>query len=139
MGSLTLTTVSDFFQTSPAAPSIVAPALWYSSSRKPDCAPAFVSTNTLCPSSVSAFTPAGVTPTRASLSLISLGTPIIIVVSPVWFHSGGVGCRPESTGYQELATPEFVFGRGLNPVRICIRLQLQRAYGGSCFQCVQRL
>jgi hypothetical protein len=32
---------------------------------------------------LSAFTPAGVTPTRASLSLISLGTPMIIA----WYYA----------------------------------------------------
>src|ERR1035437_1248884 len=94
MGSFTLTTVSDLPHTGPASPTISAPAFWYSSSGKPDCAPAWVSTSTVWPASVSAFTPAGVTPTRASLSLISLGTPMIIAVSPVRIESGSVGCRP---------------------------------------------
>src|ERR1039457_470934 len=81
MGSLTLTTISDFPHTYPASPTISAPASWYSASRNPDSAPAWVSTSTKCPASVSAFTPAGVTPTRASLSLISLGTPMIMICS----------------------------------------------------------
>src|ERR1035437_5979606 len=86
MGSLTLTTVSELIQTAPASPTISAPALWYSASGKPDCAPAWVSTSTVCPASLSAFTPAGVTPTRASLSLISLGTQIFIAAPPVWLQ-----------------------------------------------------
>src|SRR5580698_566367 len=43
-----------------------------------ESAPALCSTRTLCPASTSAFTPAGVTPTRLSWSFTSLGTPIII-------------------------------------------------------------
>src|SRR5580704_11876352 len=81
MGSLTLTTTSDLPQTKSASPTISAPAFWYSASRKPDCVPACVSMSTLWPASVSSFTPAGVTPTRASLSLISLGTPTIMADS----------------------------------------------------------
>src|SRR5207237_7822028 len=43
---------------------------------------------TLCPASVSARTPAGVRPTRYSLSLISLGSPTITVVCLQSFSLG---------------------------------------------------
>src|SRR4051812_45922220 len=43
--------------------------------------PALVSTKTLCPREVSSRTAAGIMPTRYSLFLISLGTPIFMSVS----------------------------------------------------------
>src|ERR1035437_1982785 len=116
MGSLTLTTVSELIQTAPASPTISAPALWYSASGKPDCAPAWVSTSTVCPASQSAFTPAGITPTRASLSLISLGTPIFIIVPPEQPNSprrvmsiGERGQSHENNGCPTLATFLFLW------------------------------
>src|SRR5271168_544258 len=61
-----------------AEPTISAPADWYSSSEKAERSPAWVSTRTVWLASTSAFTPAGVMPTRDSWSFTSLGTPIII-------------------------------------------------------------
>src|ERR1700704_1605736 len=43
--------------------------------------PALVSTRTLCPREVSSRTAAGIMPTRYSLFLVSLGTPIFMTVS----------------------------------------------------------
>src|SRR5438132_13077284 len=60
----------------------VAPAFWYKESSKPDPSPAFFSTSTRWPASVNARTPAGVRPTRYSLSLISFGSPMIKVSLP---------------------------------------------------------
>src|SRR5438128_12468543 len=61
---------------------IVAPARVYNGSSNPEPSPALFSTNTRCPASVKARTPAGVRPTRYSLSLISFGSPMITVSLP---------------------------------------------------------
>src|SRR5438132_11623882 len=60
----------------------VAPAFWYKESSKPDPSPALCSTSTRWLASVNARTPAGVRPTRYSLSLISFGSPMITVSAP---------------------------------------------------------
>jgi hypothetical protein len=82
IGSFTFTIISPSPQTSSAVAKMVAPARWYSESSKPEPAPALVSTITRCPASVKARTPAGVNPTRYSLSFISLGSPMITVSAP---------------------------------------------------------
>src|SRR5258708_5868922 len=79
IGSFTLTIISASAQTSSADSIIVAPARWYKESSNPDPSPASFSTSTRWPASVSARTPAGVSPTRYSLSLISFGSPMITV------------------------------------------------------------
>ena len=78
IGSLTLTIISPVCQTSSAVSSIVAPALTYCSSEKPEPSPADFCTKSSCPASFNACTPAGVNPTLYSLSLISFGNPIFI-------------------------------------------------------------
>src|SRR5437868_2576608 len=82
IGSFTFTIMSALAQTSSTVGTIVPPARSYSGSSKLEPAPASVSTRTLWPASVSARTPAGVRPTRYSLSLISLGRPMITFYSP---------------------------------------------------------
>src|SRR5689334_13031328 len=64
--------------TSSAVPRIEAPAASYCSSGMPEPAPASCSTTTRWPAAVSARTPAGTSPTRFSLSLISRGRPMIM-------------------------------------------------------------
>src|SRR5712692_10341229 len=58
----------------------------------PEPSPAFVSTSTRCPALVSAFTPAGTSPTRYSLSFTSFGRPTIIdlLLSEVRSQESGV-------------------------------------------------
>src|ERR1022692_3684657 len=77
-GSLTLTMRSARCQTSAALPRIDAPASAYSWSARELPSPACSSTRTSWPASRRAVTPLGTRPTRVSLSLISLGTPIIM-------------------------------------------------------------
>src|SRR5882672_6860967 len=57
---------------------MVAPPALYSSSEKPLPFPAPACTKTSCPSLLRTAAPDGVIPTRYSLSLISVGTPIRI-------------------------------------------------------------
>src|SRR5215213_540501 len=80
IGSFTFTIISAVAQTSSAELTIVAPARSYSVSSKPEPSPALTSTRMSCPASLSARTPAGVSPTRYSLSLISLGRPTSTVL-----------------------------------------------------------
>src|SRR5436305_13450387 len=88
IGSLTLTIISASAHTSSAEGMMVAPARSYRESSKPEPSPALRSTIQRCPASVSARTPAGVSPTRYSLSLISLRSPTITVVSLQSFSLG---------------------------------------------------
>src|SRR4051812_45599535 len=78
-------------QTSLALPTILAPASLKSSSAMEEPMPALVSTITLCPASIMALTPAGVMPTRYSLSLTSFGTPISMLQSLVLVFSRCLG------------------------------------------------
>ncbi len=73
IGSLTLTIRSAPAKTSSAGPTSVAPAAAYSSSVNREPAPAPACTSTRWPSCTSSATPSGVSATRFSLSLISLG------------------------------------------------------------------
>src|SRR5438876_7308592 len=83
----------------------------------PDPSPALVSTSTRCPALVSAFTPAGTSPTRYSLSFTSLGRPTIIVFS-WWSVAGGrwpaetrhstVPNRPPATDHRPPAVFSFL-------------------------------
>src|SRR4051812_28438651 len=82
IGSLTFTIISALAQTSSAESIMVAPARSYSALSKPEPPPASVSTMISWPASLSARTPAGVSPTLYSLSLISLGRPTIKIHSP---------------------------------------------------------
>src|SRR5689334_2822445 len=69
--------------TASASARIFAPAALYSSSEKPLPFPAPACTNTSCPSDARTLAPDGVIPTRYSLSLISVGTPMRIRGSPL--------------------------------------------------------
>src|SRR5205814_3067174 len=80
IGSFTLSTSSALAHSASAAVS-VAPTVAYSSSRIPLPAPAPASTSTVWPRSTSARTPAGVSATRCSPGLISLGAPTITRLS----------------------------------------------------------
>src|SRR5438270_726512 len=73
--------MSPVCQISSAVSRSLPPALTYCSSGNPEPSPAVFCTKTSCPAPTSACTPAGVKPTRYSLSLISFGKPIFIVVS----------------------------------------------------------
>src|SRR5262245_2229897 len=87
-GSFTPSTISDASKTALASGRIVAPWASYSlsgivlPSPAPDC------TSTSCPRSVSSRTPAGVSDTRYSSVLISVGTPTFIAsLDPSsWVH-----------------------------------------------------
>src|SRR5512140_2524511 len=74
-GSFTLMTMSAPSKTSLAVAVIFAPAATYSASWNPEPVPAWVSTTTAWPAATRALAPAGVSPTRFSLFLISLGHP----------------------------------------------------------------
>src|SRR5574344_185754 len=81
IGSFTLTIISASAYTSPMVGKIFAPTSSYSLSGNPLFSPAECCTNTVCPCFISSATPAGVIPTRFSLSLISIGIPIFILFS----------------------------------------------------------
>src|SRR4029079_5434780 len=74
-GSLTLTIRSASEKTASASGTIDAPCAAYSSSAIAEPSPAPAWTHTLCPRSVSSRTPDGVSATRYSSALISVGTP----------------------------------------------------------------
>src|SRR4030095_15361421 len=103
IGSLTLTIISARDQTAAAELTISAPALTYSSSVMPDPSPALVSTSTLWPPEVSALTPAGINPTRYSLSLTSFGRPtIIILLESQWSVIQSLPFRVQRSGFKAL-------------------------------------
>src|SRR5689334_12428250 len=107
IGSLTLTIISAFAQTSPALGTSVPPVSRYASSPKPEPRPAPCSTNTVCPSPTSDSTPAGTRATRFSAVLISFGTPTIML-EPLL---GGASVGPEPD--QRLAPGREELGRDL--------------------------
>ena len=84
-GSLTFMSRSAFAQTSAAEGISSAPAAQYCSSVMPLPSPAPCSISTACPPCTRVLTPEGTIPTRNSFSLISFGTPMIIVGSPAYF------------------------------------------------------
>src|SRR3954463_5350524 len=91
-GSLTLQTTSPRSHTSAALSTISAPARRYSSSVMAAPTPAPVSTTTTEPRWTSSDTPSGVTDTRYSLTLVSLGTPttkgLVIGSGTTWRWDG---------------------------------------------------
>src|SRR5512134_3963978 len=99
IGSFTLKIISALAHTSSAVGRIVAPAATYAESGNPLPSPAPCSTCTVCPCPTSDSTPAGTSATRFSLVLISFGTPMIIVQTPV--RVSGLVCRGAGSGERE--------------------------------------
>src|SRR5947209_13978905 len=67
-----------------ASGTISAPCARYASSVMAEPRPAPLCTNTSCPASASSRTPAGVSATRYSSGLTSVGTPTFTVRTPPW-------------------------------------------------------
>ena len=94
-GSFTFIIMSACANTAAASGSSCAPAAVNSASGKPLPSPAAACTSTLWPACTRVSTAAGVSATRYSLSLISFGTPIIML-SPSFFF-GSKRCALQST------------------------------------------
>src|SRR5688500_3010454 len=92
IGSLTFMSISAFAQTSAAVGTMRAPNASYCASSNPLPSPAVCSISTVCPLLTRASAPPGVSATRFSFVLISLGTPTIMSVLSVF-------ARPETDRY----------------------------------------
>src|SRR5215208_5353630 len=99
----------------------------YSSSEKPLPLPAPFWTYTVCPSDISTAAPEGVMPTRYSLSLISVGTPIRIDDLLSIARERGAHYRRASGG------PSRRAGEGTG--RVSVRRGAARLAGGGWPEC----